>query len=52
MCEKQYDVIGIANPILDLILEMDQLPSTNTNGKMRDVYKRQDPSCTVRPALA
>ena len=34
MCEKQYDVIGIANPILDLILEMDQLPSTNTNGKM------------------
>jgi len=36
MMRKTIDVIGIANPILDLVLEMDQLPPTNTNGKMNE----------------
>src|SRR5574344_726978 len=36
MMTKTIDVIGIANPILDLVLEMDRLPPTNTNGRMNE----------------
>ena len=32
--EKKWDVIGLANPILDMVLEMERLPESNTNCRL------------------
>lgn len=34
--KKNIDIIGIANPFLDLVIEIERLPKTNTNDKLYD----------------
>lgn len=36
MDEKQFDMIGFGNPFQDLIVELDQLPPSNVNIRMRN----------------
>jgi len=36
MMKKNLDIIGLANPILDLVLEMEKLPESNTNGQLHE----------------
>ena len=36
MDEKRFDMIGFGNPFQDLIVELDQLPPSNVNIRMRN----------------
>ena len=36
MNEKKFDMIGFGNPFQDLIVELDKLPPTNVNIRMRN----------------
>ena len=36
MIEKKFDMIGFGNPFQDLIVELDKLPPTNVNIRMRN----------------
>ncbi len=35
MANKSFDLLGIGDPFLDLVIEVDQLPKTNTNCPMK-----------------
>lgn len=36
MNEKKLDMLGFGNPFQDLIVELDKLPPTNVNIRMRN----------------
>lgn len=38
MDKRKTDIIGIANPMLDLVVEMEKLPETNTNHRLYEFF--------------
>ena len=38
MSEKLYDVIGLGDPFQDLVIELDKIPPSNTNMRMKEYW--------------